>query len=184
MKAGIMEDIEIIRIIRKAANKYQNCWKLYDSYEDMISELVLFVYRKLPLYNDKITSLSTYIYMLVYSKFCLEWRKAKTHKYMTKYNTVSLDEMLGEDESLSRYEMLGDDCECENTLVNAEIVNAIYPFLKEETKMYYLQDLKQKEIAKRTGQTQAYVSRKIKTNIKEIRNYFDKGEIYGYSERC
>ena len=65
-------------------------------------------------------------------------------------------------------------------LHNKMLFNEIFPLTNEATRMYYLEGMKQVDIAKILGVSQKKVSFLIKKNIQNIRKYCDENNLEYY----
>lgn len=138
------------------------------SREDLRNDLLLYVYEKLPNYNKEKGTLSTYIYVLCKTKCYLIHRKNKRKEF-----NISLDSYVMKNENDVTYlECIPSDDKIIDMIIQQDILDRVKDELNNETKDYYLNDISQKEIAKKLNTSQANVSRKIRKNIKSLRHLF------------
>lgn len=97
---------------------------------------------------------------------------------------VSLDEMIFDDnENLTLIDKLADDFDLEESLLNKEEICLLYKAilkLNDDEKLLvklYLNNFKQKEIAKELNITQPHVSRRLQNVIAKLRNILTREDL-------
>ena len=93
-----------------------------------------------------------------------------------RINTVSLDEPVNDDESISRMDVVPSDFNIEDNLIEKELIESLIRAVlelrideQELLKLYYGEEMRQKEIARKLNVSQAKVSRDLKSIIEKLR---------------
>lgn len=136
--------------------------------EDLIQELVVYTYTKLPYYDESRGSWSTFVINCMYSKLAILYRSKNAKKRNCGQPVDSLDDTYYD--SLPYYDVIPSDIDVVKEVHKKEILNEILPLVDDPLKMY-LDGFTQKEIADKYGVSQAQISRDIKKNIQKIKTY-------------
>ena len=159
------------KLVSMFIGKNKQFIKLFGDYEDMGQTLLLKLWEVLPKYSAERGKFSTFCCKCCYNECLMKIRKESRKTW----NEVSQEELLAEgfkiEDTLSTK-----DLDLFEQHEKASLLEAIKPMLDETTSAYYLEDLKQVDIAKQEGIAQTYVSRKIKSNLEKIRNALDSEE--------
>lgn len=168
-----MDVEDIVKLTHKAGKKFL-CYAdyLYGGYEDMMSELILQVYKKLPQYDSSRGRVSTFIYEVVTSKVLLDLKVAKTAKRRVNHETMSLDEIIAVNEDNSEL-TLGDtisaDIDIEEQAITNELAEQLKKWLVPETYKMFFEDKNMSEVAEELGVSRENVRRKVTNNINRIK---------------
>lgn len=135
------------------------------SREDLVSELFVAVYDKLPLYDSTRGKLSTFIYVVCKTRCGNILRR-------NKYNqrVYSLDNTYSEDDNLEFYDCISTDEDIINDLIEQESLDIATSKINDVTRAYFFMGVKQKELADMSNTSQANVSRIINKDLKRIKS--------------
>lgn len=142
----------------------------FDSREDMQQHLLLAAWKATLQYNGAIAKYSTFIFACIKNSMRRVIRKANSPAH--KGNVISMEEYISE--TLKIEDTLASEEDLSEMLERKEKLNFIVKHLSPEAYDYYVNGLKQREIAENYATSQTMVCRKIKRNIKTIKNMFEK----------
>lgn len=166
---------DAIKLVYKYFHTHTNYVYLFDSYDDMLSELLLCVFKSLNMYDPKRSKLSTYIYQICKNRIRLSLRN---YKIKAKYNVnfISLDELVEtEDNNIELNQIISDGKEINKELENELLSKLCVKYMDKVTYMRYILGMTQKQIATELGMTQANVSKRINKDIKNLRMLIEEG---------
>ena len=148
--------------------KHQNLIKFFGSYEDMQQHLLYEAWKATLHYDETISKYSTFIFTCI--KNATGQIIRKTNAVRRKAIVVSTDELITN--TLSLNDMLSDDIDLFEEYQDRQCLDIIIAHLKPEAYDYYINEMKQREIAAKHNTSQAMVSRKIRKNINNIKTLF------------
>lgn len=158
-----MKEEEYYKLV-KSALKFYN----YSYNEDILQELVFFVYCKVKDYDETKGELSTYVFKVVKNKYLQIKKKEDKNK------CISLDKKINDD-GLTLLELIKEEKnDKEEALM---IFKLLTPKIKPPLRLW-LEGYTQKEIAEKLGIThQPQVSKLINNNIVELKIYCKENNI-------
>lgn len=155
------------KLVRYTIKKNLEAIKYFGSFEDMEQSLLGKVWTAISKYDESKGKLSTYVMAVCQNAIRRQIRNSKLPKRNGESCNLSLDYDFPE--GMSYAEILGNNEDLHQSLVEKLILERAMSLLLPESYAYYIDGLKQVEIAKVLGSSQAMVSRKIRKNIKQIR---------------
>lgn len=172
------EQITGLYILAKYILKKHNI--KYD--EDLIQDLVINAYSALDKFDEKKGAFSTFVCKAMENKLRMKSREKMASKRNYGIPDLSLDHTYEEYDGneLNYIDIFGCDYNYIKELHNKMLFNEIFPLTNEATRMYYLEGMKQVDIAKILGVSQKKVSFLIKKNIQQIRKYCDENNLEYY----
>lgn len=161
-----MKDEEYYKIVKSALKHYN-----YSYTEDILQELVIFLYQKLEDYDETRGEITTYAYAIVKNKYLqLKYNQKK------RINYSSLDKIISE-QGVSILDIIKDDSDLEENCYKERVLNLIKPMVKPALQLW-LEGYTQQQIADKLGvKFQTIVSKQIKENILEIREWCKNNDI-------
>lgn len=167
-----MNDLEKMYLENeKLAYKFCTQYGLLND-EDMVQNIKMALWRAIKSYNsNKNIQLSTYAFRVMSNEYMYSFRN-KNRKLQYVSNIVTDEE--GKEESI--FEFIVDNTkDLDTEIINKDIVEKIYSYLDtidEDSKNlyidYYINNIKQIELSKIHGLSQAQISRKIKAINKNL----------------
>lgn len=150
--------------------------------EDLIQDLVINAYSALDKFDEKKGAFSTFVCKAMENKLRIKSREKMASKRNYGIPDLSLDHTYEEYDGneFNYIDIFGYDYNYAKELHNKMLFNEIFPLTNEATRMYYLEGMKQVDIAKILGVSQKKVSFLIKQNIQQIRKYCDKNNLEYY----
>lgn len=148
--------------------KHQNLIRYFGSYEDMHQHLLCEAWKATLKYNKDIARYTTYIFVCIKNAAGIYVRKANALR--RKGVLISTDDLITN--TLSLNDMLADDSDVFEEYQDKQCLKIILANLKPEAYDYYINELKQQEVAVKHHTSQANVSRRIRKNIEEIKTLF------------
>ena len=175
-----MDNEQIIGLYKLAAHVLKKYGIKYD--EDLIQDLVIYAYSALEKFDKNIGSFSTFVCNCMKNKLKMEFRSKNASKRNYGIPDLSLDHTYEEYDGneFNYIDIFGYDYNYAKELHNKMLFNEIFPLTNEATRMYYLEGMKQVDIAKILGVSQKKVSFLIKKNIQQIRKYCDENNLEYY----
>ena len=175
-----MDNKQIIGLYKLAAHVLKKHNIKYD--EDLIQDLVIQAYSSLEKFDKNIGSFSTFVCKCMENKLRMEFRNKNASKRNSGIPDLSLDHTYEsyDGNELNYIDIFGYDPNYIKELHNKMLFNEIFPLTNEATRMYYLEGMKQVDIAKFLGLSQKKVSFLIKKNIQQIRKYCDENNLEYY----
>lgn len=167
---------DVVSLVNKYISSHSRYQFLYGTFEDMRSEMLLEVYKKINKYDENRSKLSTFIYIVCYTKIRrdLEYTNRK-ERWETQ--VISLDTPIRSDsEILQLRDVIPDEHNFEDNIQNKEILKNISAGISKETYEYYILGIPMVDIAKETGVTKQEISRRIKANVRRLANIYN-GDI-------
>lgn len=155
------------KLVRYTIKKNQEAIKYFGSFEDMEQSLLGKVWTAISKYDESKGKLSTYVMAVCQNAIRRQVNISKAPKRKGQLENLSLDYAFPEGTSYA--EILGDNEDLHRSLVERLILERAMSLLIPESYAYYIDGLKQIEIAEVVGCSQGVVSRKIRKNIKQIR---------------
>ena len=162
---------ELINELYSIVRKY--CWEHRCYNEDLVQELVTYVFEKLDKFDTKRGKFSTYVYKLCHNKQLMLLREQNTMRSKSNFNTVSLNEIIDEEDS-ERVDLLIDTSD-NSVYYKKAVVDYVYPRLSDIAKKYF-DGVNQVDLAKEYNISQANISRKIKKEIADIKKKLELEE--------
>ena len=160
--------IENERLVYKFATKY----KLLND-EDMMQNLKMAMFRAITKFDpSRGIALSTYVYIALFHEYKYSFRDK--HLKLSFVDNVVSD---GDNKESDIFDFIADErnVDIDYELDKHDILNKIYKYLDENEEKYkqmfldyYLNGIKQRQLADKYGLSQAQVSRKLKTIIKSL----------------
>lgn len=160
-----------LRLVNSFTARNKNAVPLFGSYEDMIQELLLKVWTKMPLYDCSRAKLSTFIYYICSTCIKIKLRPLRSGK--CRNDDISITEPIYEDLTLE--DTLGDNGEFVAYMESRMFSDELKPLLCPELKLSVFGGLKQRDIALIVGRSQSIVARRIKKNINQLKYYLQTG---------
>lgn len=158
---------DIIKIVGKFCIKNRNFVKLFDSYEDFVSENVVLVIRKIHLYDNTRAAFSTFINKICYNYCLAKLRKNKNKSKIitySEYYDIEKDNALNLIENQIDEKMNVEEIVYKNILLKKlKLSNLLYD--------YAINNKTQNELAKKYNIAQSIISRRLRKeqeNLKEI----------------
>lgn len=151
------------RIVGYVVKNNYNKVKFFGSVEDMFQALMVKVWSILPRFDRTKGKFSTFIVKCCHNEIGVYIRKANAKR--RKANVVSIEENIAE--NLKILDILKDKRNKDPEVF--AMVQKIVPLLEDETRLYFLSEKTQREIAKEKNLSQPTVNKKIKKNILKIR---------------
>ena len=175
-----MDNKQIIGLYKLAAHVLKKHNIKYD--EDLIQDLVIQAYSVLEKFDKNIGSFSTFVCKVMENELRMIFRNKNASKRNNGIPDLSLDHTYEEyDGNKFNYiDIFGYNYNYAKELHNKMLFNEILPLTNEATRMYYLEGMKQVDIAKILGVSQKKVSFLIKKNIQQIRKYCDENNLEYY----
>lgn len=172
------EQIIYLYVLAKYILKKHNI--KYD--EDLIQDLVIYAYTALEKFDKDRGSFSTFVCNCMENKLRMKSREKMASKRNNGIPDLSLDHTYEEYDGneFNYIDIFGCDYNYIKELHNKMLFNEIFPLTNEATRMYYLEGMKQVNIAKILGVSQKKVSFLIKKNIQQIRKYCDENNLEYY----
>ena len=175
-----MDNKQIIGLYKLAAHVLKKHNIKYD--EDLIQDLVIQAYSVLEKFDKNIGSFSTFVCKVMENELRMIFRNKNASKRNNGIPDLSLDHTYEsyDGNELNYIDIFGYDPNYMKELHNKMLFNEIFPLTNEATRMYYLEGMKQVDIAKILGVSQKKVSFLIKENIQKIRKYCDENNLEYY----
>ena len=175
-----MDNKQIIELYKLAAHVLKKYDVKYD--EDLIQDLVIYAYSALEKFDKNIGSFSTIVRKKMKKKKKKKIRRKNASKRNSGIPDLSLDHTYEsyDGNELNYIDIFGYDLNYMKELHNKMLFNEIFPLTNEATRMYYLEGMKQVDIAKFLGVSQKKVSFLINKNIQQIRKYCDENNLEYY----
>lgn len=175
-----MDDKQIIGLYKLAAHVLKKHNIKYD--EDLIQDLVVQAYSVLEKFDKNIGSFSTFVCKVMENELRMIFRNKNASKRNNGIPDLSLDHTYEEYDGneFNYIDIFGYNYNYAKELHNKMLFNKILPLTNEATRMYYLEGMKQVDIAKILGISQKKVSFLIKKNIQQIRKYCDENNLEYY----
>ena len=175
-----MYNKQIIGLYKLAAHVLKKHNIKYD--EDLIQDLVIQAYSALEKFDKNIGSFSTFVCKCMENELRMIFRSKNASKRNNGIPDLSLDHTYEEYDGneFNYIDIFGYDYHYIKELHNKMLFNEIFPLTNEATRMYYLEGMKQVDIAKILGVSQKKVSFSIKKNIQQIRKYCDENNLEYY----
>ena len=150
--------------------------------EDLIQDLVIYAYTALEKFDKDRGSFSTFVCNCMENKLRMKSREKMASKRNYGIPDLSLDHTYEEYDGneFNYIDIFGCDYNYIKELHNKMLFNEIFPLTNEATRMYYLEGMKQVDIAKILGVSQKKVSFLIKQNLQQIRKYCDENNLEYY----
>lgn len=155
------------KLVRYTIKKNLEAIKYFGSFEDMEQSLLGKVWNAISKFDESKGKLSTYVMAICQNAIKRQINISKRPKRNGELNNLSLDYAFPE--GMTYAEILGTNEDLHQSLVEKLILERAMALLVPESYAYYIDGMKQVEIAKVLGSSQAMVSRKIRKNIKQIR---------------
>ena len=167
---------DVVSLVNKYISSHSRYQFLYGTFEDMRSEMLLEVYKKINKYDENRSKLSTFIYIVCYTKIRRDLQYTN-RKERWETQVISLDTPIRSDsEILQLRDVIPDDNNFEDNIQNKEILKNISAGISKETYEYYILGIPMVDIAKETGVTKQEISRRIKANVRRLANIYN-GDI-------
>ena len=175
-----MDNKQIIGLYKLAAHVLKKHNIKYD--EDLIQDLVIQAYSVLEKFDKNIGSFSTFVCKVMENELRMIFRNKNASKRNNGIPDLSLDHTYEEYDGneFNYIDIFGYNYNYAKELHNKMLFNKILPLTNEATRMYYLEGMKQVDIAKILGVSQKKVSFLIKKNIQQIRKYCDENNLEYY----
>lgn len=161
------------RLVKYFISRHRNEVIYFDSYDDYEQELLLAIWKALPLFNSDKGTFSTYVFTCCRNFLFIKIRQSKTSK--RDGVTISLDEEIGDGITL-KDSIESSDKSIEDCISEEEIMRKIINLLCYESKLYFIEQISQTEIAKKLGVTKSEISRRIGKNIRKVKRVILRGE--------
>lgn len=167
---------DVVSLVNKYISSHSRYQFLYGTFEDMRSEMLLEVYKKINKYDENRSKLSTFIYSVCYTKIRRDLQYAN-RKERWETQVISLDTPIRSDsEILQLRDVIPDEHNFEGNIQNKEILKKISAEISKETYEYYILGIHMVDIAKELGVTRQEISRRIKANVRRLANIYN-GDI-------
>lgn len=167
---------DVVSLVNKYISSHSRYQFLYGTFEDMRSEMLLEVYKKINKYDENRSKLSTFIYIVCYTKIRRDLQYTN-RKERWETQVISLDTPIRSDsEILQLRDVIPDENNFEDNIQNKEILKKISVGISKETYEYYILGIPMVDIAKETGVTKQEISRRIKANVRRLANIYN-GDI-------
>lgn len=167
---------DVVSLVNKYISSHSRYQFLYGTFEDMRSEMLLEVYKKINKYDENRSKLSTFIYIVCYTKIRRDLQYTN-RKERWETQVISLDIPIRSDsEILQLRDVIPDENNFEDNIQNKEILKKISAGISKETYEYYILGIPMVDIAKETGVTKQEISRRIKANVRRLANIYN-GDI-------
>ena len=165
---------DVVSLVNKYISSHSRYQFLYGTFEDMRSEMLLEVYKKINKYDEDRSKLSTFIYIVCYTKIRRDLQYTN-RKERWETQVISLDTPIRSDsEILQLRDVIPDEHNFEDNIQNKEILKNISAGISKETYEYYILGIPMVDIAKETGVTKQEISRRIKANVRRLANIYNE----------
>lgn len=166
---------DVVSLVNKYISSHSRYQFLYGTFEDMRSEMLLEVYKKINKYDENRSKLSTFIYIVCYTKIRRDLQYTN-RKERWETQVISLDTPIRSDsEILQLRDVIPDENNFEDNIQNKEILKKISAGISKETYEYYILGIPMVDIAKELGVTKQEISRRIKANVRRLANIYNGG---------
>lgn len=171
---------DIVSLVNKYISSHSRYQFLYGTFEDMRSEMLLEVYKKINKYDEDRGNLSTFIYTVLESKIKKDLFYTNSAK-RSGVTLVSLDTPINSDsEKLTLSDIIPDEYNFEEDVQNRDIVSRLLPLIRKETYEHYILGIPVYKIAQIQGVTKQEISRRICSNLKRLNNIYNRTNISEY----
>lgn len=144
----------------------------FDSFEDMKQELLLYLWEKLPLYDETKSKFSTFVIMVCKNRVSHKRSFATTQKRKGTIKTLSLDYSIGE--RLTLMDVIGNNEDPCEALCRKEESENLMKRLDPETYAYYIDGFSIKEIASYQDATESATRGRIWRNLFKVKEEIKK----------
>lgn len=159
-------DEEFINQLYDIVRKY--CWqnKIYnvDNVQDFIYEIL----KGINTFDDTKSKFTTWVYTVCYHKHIQKIRSLKAAKRQANNDTLSLNKIIDYNNNIEILDIIQDDYDSDE-FYKKYIVDYIYNNCLSKMTKEYIDGKTQEELAIEYGLSQAHISRKIRKELKEIK---------------
>lgn len=167
-RCGVSDDeaLEIVKMIRYFVARNKNMLKFFDSYDDMIEDLVLQVFKRIKNYDCERGKLSTFVAIVCKTACLMQIRHQRSQS--RNFETINFTTLENGQSVVEFVENKRAEQEC----WQVGRLDKFMSYLAEETKMHYIDDLSLKEIGRRLGTSSQAVAQRIQRNKTKLREKF------------
>lgn len=175
---------DIMKLSLAYAHKHKRAEKLFESFEDYVQELRLFVLEKLDKYDSDKGEFSTFCYLCFVTRVRYQVRHFKK-----QLKTVSMEEIIEDDTMLKIKDVIPDpNCVSEDDILsdidNKAQVKKFINCLSDETLMHFYFNMNHTEIAQLTQRTHQNVSSKISKDLHRVKEMLNSGKLVIRRDNC
>lgn len=185
MKISNLTKDEIVKYLQDNDEEFINqlydivrdyCWKNKIYSEDNVQDLIYEILKGINTFDETKSKFTTWAYTVCYHKHMMKIRASKAIKRKANNDTISLNKIIDDNNNIEILDILQAEY---NPIENdkREIVNYIYNNNLSKLVKDYFDGKTQDELAIEYGISQPQIARKIKKELKEIREKLNHGKI-------
>lgn len=167
---------DLFKLSLAYAHRHPSATKYFDSFEDYVQELRLFVLEKMNKFDPDKGEFSTFCYLCFINRI-----RYQVRHYKRQPQTISIDTPVDSDEQLTIVDTIPDNSPSEDDILSnitdKMFIQKFIKCLSDETLMYFYFDLTHKQIAKITNRTHQNVSQKIIADLERVRKVLATGKL-------